>query len=862
MELHHQHHPPLPPTSHYQPPSPASSTNSSNNEPERLPKELNKQYNVGNVDHHLYEKPNNSQDSPGNDDNSSYVVNSSAAPGFPPPHHHFRRIPTPPEPSAFNSNQQPASWPEYPYVPSGAVSPPSQPSFPSSSTLPWNPSSPHPPEETTSAEPMPQHPSDPLPAPVEPQSPTSPPQESINLSSPTAPYHPHLQYPIPSPPPPNAGQQSNRTYSFVSLPGNALRKRPRRKYEEIERLYSCNYQGCTKSYGTLNHLNAHVTMQRHGPKRTPGEFKEMRKQWKRRKKELAEDDEHDPDIGPSSSGRSAKRKRRATEPVLPSVSSLGTSSGMISGGLGRDSGEDIETDQNRVMPLEHHNLELHRRVSMDEYNLPVGERRDSGASGEAEETIDELSDEGSVAGITLSAVGTAQSQAPLVPGSAQSGGPGIHGRHGGHIESPIVPSSRAALPHLQQQQHAGNQQLQYWQTSSHQASMAHPSSAQQPLSPNTVAPHVSHLPGPGPVPSMSMSHHHPANIHRQPSYPPSYQPPQMVHSPYPPVTPVSTSHHSSVTYPPPAQPQSPPAPHPSQSGVHHLVHLSPAPQAHVPSSSTGNAPPSHSQSQSQHHIQMSSPPMQRLHPSSTLLTPLNPGNPHRHESISMTMSSNSNMGVSGPSATSGSSGSSIQSRPHYGSAHGQGLPSVFELTREPVEEEGTTSGGSGHPPQGWESYSQQATPRNDPYSGGLPSHQSTQRSEGYSVPPREQYPPVHRAQQEMYSGRGDHYSHQQSMQRSDLGQYVTPPPPHYSHHRQDPYSTHMGSITAGTSHTRQESYAPSSRGEPYPPVTPTVPSSHQEIRGAGHHQTQQAHPHYGSRGHPGPNDNGYLQHPH
>lgn len=34
-------------------------------------------------------------------------------------------------------------------------------------------------------------------------------------------------------------------------------------------MYKCGFQGCEKAYGTLNHLNAHVTMQSHGPKRTP-----------------------------------------------------------------------------------------------------------------------------------------------------------------------------------------------------------------------------------------------------------------------------------------------------------------------------------------------------------------------------------------------------------------------------------------------------------------------------------------------------------------------------------------------------------------------------------------------------------------
>ncbi|KAH9821875.1 hypothetical protein DFH28DRAFT_882902 [Melampsora americana] len=62
------------------------------------------------------------------------------------------------------------------------------------------------------------------------------------------------------------------------------RKRPRRRFEEIERLYGCIYPGCTKAYGTLNHLNAHVLMQKHGKKRLPEEFKEVRREWRLRKR--------------------------------------------------------------------------------------------------------------------------------------------------------------------------------------------------------------------------------------------------------------------------------------------------------------------------------------------------------------------------------------------------------------------------------------------------------------------------------------------------------------------------------------------------------------------------------------------------
>lgn len=60
----------------------------------------------------------------------------------------------------------------------------------------------------------------------------------------------------------------HHTYNFIPLPSQP-KKRPRRRHEEIERLYNCNYPGCNKAYGTLNHLNAHVSMQKHGPKRLP-----------------------------------------------------------------------------------------------------------------------------------------------------------------------------------------------------------------------------------------------------------------------------------------------------------------------------------------------------------------------------------------------------------------------------------------------------------------------------------------------------------------------------------------------------------------------------------------------------------------
>ena len=99
-----------------------------------------------------------------------------------------------------------------------------------------------------------------------------------------------------------AKDAAHQELTFVPLGGPAPKKRPRRRYDEIERLYLCGWSGCEKAYGTLNHLNAHVAMQKHGEKRLPtgkhpssisdrsdplSEFKDMRKQWRKKKREQA-----------------------------------------------------------------------------------------------------------------------------------------------------------------------------------------------------------------------------------------------------------------------------------------------------------------------------------------------------------------------------------------------------------------------------------------------------------------------------------------------------------------------------------------------------------------------------------------------
>ncbi|CCH45934.1 hypothetical protein BN7_5521 [Wickerhamomyces ciferrii] len=91
-------------------------------------------------------------------------------------------------------------------------------------------------------------------------------------------HNPHVQHP------------QYQTYSThhhdQTLNSQPKKKRPRRKANEMERLYACNYNNCKNSYGTLNHLNAHITFKRHGPKRKPEEFKQIRELYKIKKNKL------------------------------------------------------------------------------------------------------------------------------------------------------------------------------------------------------------------------------------------------------------------------------------------------------------------------------------------------------------------------------------------------------------------------------------------------------------------------------------------------------------------------------------------------------------------------------------------------
>ncbi|EZF28644.1 C2H2 finger domain transcription factor [Trichophyton interdigitale] len=163
-----------------------------------------------------------------------------------------------------------------------------------------------------------------------------------------------------------AGPRPGQVFSFVPIPGSQQHKRPRRRYEEIERMYKCGWNGCEKAYGTLNHLNAHVTMQSHGAKRSPDEFKEIRKEWKARKKEednqrkaaeereraAAQANQVDSNGAPSGSGQPSQPTTSYAAGVRPQLPPIGyqPADGQVPGQYGAPPGGLVYPPGNGQMP--------------------------------------------------------------------------------------------------------------------------------------------------------------------------------------------------------------------------------------------------------------------------------------------------------------------------------------------------------------------------------------------------------------------------------------------------------------------------------------------------------------------------------
>lgn len=66
------------------------------------------------------------------------------------------------------------------------------------------------------------------------------------------------------------------THSGTSDMSNK-RIRPRRRPDEMERLYACREKGCTKAYESISHLNTHIKRKGHGRPLTKSDFTAVKK---------------------------------------------------------------------------------------------------------------------------------------------------------------------------------------------------------------------------------------------------------------------------------------------------------------------------------------------------------------------------------------------------------------------------------------------------------------------------------------------------------------------------------------------------------------------------------------------------------
>lgn len=108
--------------------------------------------------------------------------------------------------------------------------------------------------------------------------------------------------------------------SLISI-DSKIYKRQRKKFDEIDRHYLCNFENCNKAYGTLNHLNTHVMIQNHGPKRMPEEFTELRKMLKEKKNNVSK-----PGIKKlTNSNANSKLKTKTNSKPKPKSKSLSSS---------------------------------------------------------------------------------------------------------------------------------------------------------------------------------------------------------------------------------------------------------------------------------------------------------------------------------------------------------------------------------------------------------------------------------------------------------------------------------------------------------------------------------------------------------
>ena len=100
-------------------------------------------------------------------------------------------------------------------------------------------------------------------------------------------------------------------------PQSAPKKRGRQPTEGLVRPYACTFHDCDKKYDTLSHLNEHITLKKHGARKVPSDFGELRHRLRHEKNIQLRDE-----LLGNYMARSSEAAAIAAMPTLPAIPAL------------------------------------------------------------------------------------------------------------------------------------------------------------------------------------------------------------------------------------------------------------------------------------------------------------------------------------------------------------------------------------------------------------------------------------------------------------------------------------------------------------------------------------------------------------
>lgn len=102
-----------------------------------------------------------------------------------------------------------------------------------------------------------------------------PPRITHFVPAPCPPYYPPVT-PMRTPMYPQIGVMPVRPFPYPQYSAPPVKhRRFRRRHYQICRKFSCTFPGCTKSYGSLNHLNTHIVTKKHGSRKSKSDFRNL-----------------------------------------------------------------------------------------------------------------------------------------------------------------------------------------------------------------------------------------------------------------------------------------------------------------------------------------------------------------------------------------------------------------------------------------------------------------------------------------------------------------------------------------------------------------------------------------------------------